>query len=51
GSYPEIWRFAKLVILFKKGARNSCDNCRDISLMDSLVKAYDVILNRRLSRW
>jgi hypothetical protein len=22
GSYPEIWRFTKLVTLFKKGARN-----------------------------
>ena len=49
--YPQCWTFTKLVTIFKKGAKTSCDNYRGISLMDSLAKTYDTILNKRLSLW
>ena len=49
--YPFSWSFTKLVTLFKKGARDACSNYRGISLMDSLAKTYDKVLNRRLSLW
>jgi hypothetical protein len=51
GTYPNRWSFTKLVILFKKGSPSVCDNYRGISLVDSLAKVYDIILNRRLSLW
>lgn len=50
-SYPSSWCYTKLIVLFKKGVRNSCDNYRGISLMESVAKLYDSILNRRLSLW
>jgi hypothetical protein len=49
--YPQTWRGTKLAMLFKKGDRMICDNYRGISLMDTLAKLLDVILNRRLSAW
>jgi hypothetical protein len=50
-TYPDRWSLTKLIILFKKGSPSVCDNYRGISLMDSLAKVYDIILNRRLSLW
>ena len=49
--YPQSWSFTKLIVLFKKGSRKNCTNYRGISLMDTLAKLYDAILNRRLSLW
>lgn len=49
--YPHSWTYTKLITIFKKGTRLSCDNYRGISLMDSLAKVYDCILNRRLNLW
>jgi exonuclease III len=50
-AYPSIWCYTKLVVLFKKGSRTLCDNYRGISLMESVAKLYDSILNQRLSQW
>jgi hypothetical protein len=50
-AYPHTWMYMKLVTLFKKGTRTACDNYRGISLMDSLAKTYDIVLNRRLGLW
>mgnify|MGYP001551171155 CR=1 FL=1 len=49
--YPAAWTYTKLVTIFKKGERLSCDNYRGIALMDSLAKLYDIVLNRRLNLW
>jgi hypothetical protein len=51
GQYPREWSVAKLITLYKKGARALCDNYRGIALMDSFAKTYDVILNTRLGHW
>ena len=50
-TYPCRWTYTKLIILFKKGSRDDCGNYRGISLMDSIAKLYDIIINRRLCRW
>ena len=50
-SYPTTWTYTKLVTIFKKGARLSCDNYRGIALMDSLAKLYDIVMNSRLNLW
>ena len=49
--YPSEWSMSKLITLFKKGTRSSCDNYRGIALMDSIAKTYDAVLNRRLNLW
>ena len=49
--YPHSWCTAKLVTLFKKGAKSACDNYRGLSLMDSFAKLYDAVLHRRLTQW
>ena len=51
GAYPFVWSVTKLMVLFKKGSRKMCDNYRGISIMDSIAKLYDSILNRRLELW
>ena len=50
-SYTAAWRYTRLITLFKKGSKMLCDNYRGISIMDSLAKVYDVVLNKRLSLW
>ena len=50
-TYPRLWSISKLVVLFKKGPGNSCDNYRGISLMDTFAKLFDSILNKRLEQW
>ena len=37
--------------IFKKGNRALISNYRGITLMDSLAKVFDMILNARLTRW
>ena len=49
--YPMAWSVAKLIMLFKKGARLDCNNYRGISIMDAIAKIYDYVLNNRLILW
>ena len=49
--YPVACASAKLIMLFKKGARLDCDNYRGISIMNSVAKIYDYVLNNRLMQW
>ena len=49
--FPHSWLFAKLMMLFKKGHHELCENYRGISLINSLAKAYDYVLYKRLSLW
>ena len=49
--YPIAWSAAKLIMLFKKGARLDCNNYRGISIMDAIAKIYDYVLNNRLIQW
>ena len=49
--YPPSWCSAKLNMLHKKGSALLCDNYRGISIINSLSKLYDYILNNRLMTW
>ena len=50
-SFPTQWTVAKLFTIFKKGARYATENYRGISILVTLSKVYDGILNKRFSRW
>jgi hypothetical protein len=45
---PSAWQKAKIISLFKKGKRNSCENYQGISLLATSYKIYAKILNKRL---
>ena len=49
--YPVAWTKAKLSMLFKKGNSLLTGNYRGISVIDSICKLYDYILNNRLISW
>jgi len=49
--FPHSWLYAKLMMLFKKGHHELCGNYRGISLINSLAKAYDYVLYKRLTLW
>jgi len=42
--YPFVCSSAKVIMLFKKGARMDCNNYRGISIMNAITKIYDYIL-------
>ena len=50
-NYPSLWCYNKLIVLFKSGVKSQCGNYRGISIMDSLSKIYDTLLNNRLTAW
>ena len=50
-SYPVAWTKAMLSMLFKKGNSMLTGNYRGISVIDSICKLYDYILNNRLIAW
>ena len=49
--YPIAWTVAKLIMLFKKGARLDCNNYRGISIINAIAKIYDYVLTNRLLLW
>lgn len=49
--YPLAWCCSKLVVLFKSGNRLLCNNYRGISIMDTLAKIYDTMIQNRLKLW
>ena len=50
-AYPVKWTYAKLRMLFNKSDKANCDNCRAISMINSVAKIYDYILCNRLTQW
>ena len=50
-SYPVAWSKAKLSMLFKKGNNMITGNYRGISVIDSISKLYDYVMNNRLMAW
>ena len=51
GIYPLKWTLSKLNMLYKKGPSMNCGNYRGISVINSLAKCYDYLLNNRLTKW
>ena len=50
-SYPLLWCYNKLIVLYKSGERLNCGNYRGISIMNTLAKLYDILLLNRLAMW
>ena len=50
-NYPVTWAKAKLSMLFKKGNSLDTGNYRGISVIDSIAKLYDYVINNRLTQW
>lgn len=48
GRLPSAWKVQKIKPIHKRGPRNSPDNYRPISLLSSVVKVLETIVNRRL---
>lgn len=48
---PIKWTCARLVMLFRKGNPQDCDNYRGISVINRIAKLYDYVLNNRLLTW
>ena len=49
--YPMLWCSNRLFVLFKSGDKYDCGNYREISIMDTLAKMYDLLLLNRLKLW
>ena len=47
GQYPMQWSGAKIFTIFKKWDKNDLDNYRGISVANSIVKLYDIVLCNR----
>jgi hypothetical protein len=45
---PDDWEKARIISLFKKGERLSCENYRGLSLLNTSYKVYSKILTNRL---
>ena len=44
GQYPMLWSGGKIFNIFKKGDRKDPENYRGISVANSIVKLYDIVL-------
>ncbi len=51
GVYPGAWCIAKFFTIFKKGLSCIPGNYRGISILNTLCKLYDGVLNRRFVLW
>ena len=51
GIYPEGWKEAIIVPVYKKGDKDSPNNYRGISLLSLIGKCYVSVLNARLYSW
>ncbi len=49
GTFPEQFKTAKIVPIFKGGDKINLDNYRPISLLDNFSKIYEKIMHNRLS--
>ena len=51
GFFPQIFKTAKVILVFKTGKRNLTDNYRPISLLPSLSKVLEKLIKIRLLRF
>jgi len=49
--WPEQWRSGNIVLLHKKGPAEDLDNYRGITLLPTMSKVFETVLNSRLSYW
>jgi len=49
-TYPEIWKIAKVIPVFKSGTTNLINNYRPISLLCNFAKILEILLSKQLSQ-
>jgi endonuclease/exonuclease/phosphatase family metal-dependent hydrolase len=49
--WPEQWRQGNVVLLHKKGPPEDLENYRGITLLPTMAKVFESVLNSRLSKW
>lgn len=48
GIFPDVWKYATIVPLFKAGNKKMVENYRPISLLPSVAKIFEKIIHRRI---
>ena len=48
GTFPDIFKLAKVIPVFKKGSKLKCSNYRPISLLSNISKLFEKIMHKRL---
>ena len=48
GVFPDIWKIAKVIPVFKKGDRSNVDNYRPISLLSCFEKILERLMCKRM---
>ena len=51
GTFPEIFKLAKVIPVFKKGDRNKCSNYRPISLLSNIGKLLEKVVHHQLYKY
>ena len=49
GTFPDVYKMAKVILLFKKGEKTNIDNFRGISLLSSTSKIIESLIYQRLN--
>ncbi|XP_044760185.1 uncharacterized protein LOC123317645 [Coccinella septempunctata] len=45
---PEDWQTALIVPIYKKGDKQNCNNYRGITLLSTVIKLYEIILDKKI---
>ena len=48
GSFPDLFKIAKVIPVFKKGSKLDCTNYRPISLLSNISKLFEKAMHGRL---
>ena len=51
GIYPDDWKIAKVVPVFKNGARNDLNNHRPISIISAVAKIFGKLVHDQINRY
>jgi len=46
---PEEWKWSIIVPIYKKGDKTNCNNCRGLSLLQTMYKILSVFLLSRVT--
>ena len=50
-SLPSEWNYSILFVLYKSGIKSDCNNYRGISIVNSALKLFDIMILNRIKLW